>query len=187
MRTVLKLMILGFLVSACGEQFRGDFVGDAYSEPSDCGVDLGNQAYDIRLAGQISGNRANLRVIELKPKGSQSYSNSNAAQFARLFRGFEIKADVINDETISSSGRDTVYRVENRLDRTLENIDDNGEFVDEVTDEFDIVLTTGSVNRSRDEITSLEIERRTLVPFATTGELRECSFRLFAPQLTLEK
>ncbi len=187
MRTLLTVFVVSIFLSACGEKFRGDFVGTAYPGITDCGLEPGDIAYDIRVAGSVSSSRASLRVIELKPQGSQGYSTGTAYKFGQFFRGFEIKADVINKESIISEGKDTIYRVSDRSTLELENIDDEGRYVQEVTDEFDIVTTSGAINRARDEITNLEIERKTRIRDGASGQALDCTFSLYVPELVLEK
>jgi hypothetical protein len=186
-KTLFGLMMLGVFLSACGERFRGDFVGTARPGPSSCAIDpRDGTTYNIRLAGSITNNRANLRVIELTEITNEDARSSTATTFARLFRGFELRGDVVNNETISSTGTDTIFRVRDRGRETLENINDEGEFVDEVTDDYDIVTMSGSVNRARTEVTSFEIERQTRIPISATEE-EDCTVSLLVDTLTLEK
>jgi len=188
MRTIFNVLIVSLFLTACGEKFRGDFVGEARPvfTSDDCGVNPDeNTVYNIRVAGGISSSKASLRVIELEPKGGVNRGGSTAESFARYFRGFEIRANVINKETLLSEGNDTIYRVADRANQNLDNIDDKGRFVQNVTEEFDIVTTAATVNRARDEITNMEIERRTLIK-GQNGDL-ECTVSLFVPSMSLEK
>jgi len=187
MRTIFSVLLVSIFLTACGEQFRGDFVGTAFPGNTDCGIEPGDITYDVRVAGGISSNRASLRIIELKPQGAVQRGTGPAEAFAKLFRGFEIKADVINKETIQSEGKDTIYRVRDRNNQTLDNIDDEGRYVQSVTDEFDIVTTSGTVNRARDEVTSMEVERKTKIRSSITNEELECTLSLFIPSMSLEK
>jgi len=187
MRTIFSILLVSMFLTACGEKFRGDFVGTAYPGNTDCGIEPGDITYDVRMAGGISSSKASLRIIELKPQGTPQRGTGPAEAFARLFRGFELRASVINKETIQSEGNDTIYRVRDRSSQTLDNVDDNGRYVQSVTDEYDIVTTSGTVNRARDEVTSMEVERQTKIRSSITNEELECTLSLFIPSMTLEK
>lgn len=186
MKKIICVLITGMFLSACGEQFQGNFSGQAQVERNTCTNRYGT--YELTVRARFSGNSADFRILNFSPAAGSSSSIDKTSSALYItgdyFRGLNLFANLVGETSIE--GRDPFYEV-TELNRDLLRAIEDGRISEEdiTKTEYDLIEITGEVNSSRDVISTLRVTRFTEVLRA--GKLVECEVSFFAPELILEQ
>jgi len=78
MKQLITLLGLSFILSACGEQFQGKFIGLAEVTSDTC-LNQGGNFYDVSVNATVTGNSVTLKVLTMSPVSGGS------SQFTQFF------------------------------------------------------------------------------------------------------
>lgn len=175
---LLGVLSFAFALTACGEQFTGDFVGSGQITKSSC-FDADSSLYDLRVEAAISGGDATLRIKQMSAPG-QGFNDP----FIQIYQGQAVNLSVIDNEELYTD--DPYYATRRSASVDLQNVDINN-LQDSQLENFDYIVTTGFVNKARDQLSSIQMDVSTIL-FANDGTSGEqCDFTLIIPELNLQK
>lgn len=176
----LGIWVLSALaLSACGEQFTGQFYGRA-NVVSNCQSGNPVGSYQLEMEAALSEGRAAMRITNLAPEAGPGDIN-----LINAFIGRNINASVANHTIIFTSESQAYVMRSSAQNAIFQNVDINS-LSDPELAVADIVTADGFVNLSRDRMTALRLEVTTLGAQNNNDDVFECSYGILAPELILE-
>lgn len=189
MRITLIILTIGLFAAGCGEQFQGDFTGEAFVLDDTCTSEDKTKVYTMTVRSRVSGGDLSFRIVDFEDQTLTDGRSSLLGNRKRsnLLLGIPLTASLVSDNQIETRDEDA-RKILDYDEQILFNLGlDSLPASEQQKLEEDFIYVSGELNESRDEMTNFKVLRFAEVPINGAERLKDCRIEIGSDRLVLDQ